>query len=254
MERSPCLVSNARQSATFPMFNHLPPELRIKIWQHAMPGARTVVIAASGEVQTPAAALDRALADLRNLEETWQSATQVPALLHVNAEARHEALKHYALSLAVGSAQPRIYVDFSRDTLFFGHSALRPDCSDLWSSTRDMNKIRSLAVVPEGAWRILRWKQADLKSIEKIVFVHDTEGLDLGSEPVLVEDASQELMRRIDEDMDVLDETQVHEAQQCILDPVKKRMQAAQEELDTLMTILPTQWATKPTVSTGVFR
>lgn len=40
----------------------------------------------------------------------------------------------------------------------------------------------------------------------------------------------------------------------CKLDPIKKRILAAREELDVLMQVLPTQWYEEPAVSTAVFR
>ncbi|KAI0380835.1 hypothetical protein F5Y04DRAFT_92723 [Hypomontagnella monticulosa] len=255
------LASRIQSPTAFTRFRELPPELRIKIWQHAMPDPRTVVVKSpyARQKQTPRS-LEEAMSNPRNQEESWSSTTQIPALLHVNAEARYEALKHYKLSLGVGSTQPRIYVDFNRDTLFFGNSELKPECSSLWASTRDLNQVKHLAVVPEGAWRVLRWKKVDLNSLEKMIFVHDTDRLELGPLPQLVEDEPQDV------DTDLLEEQtrrlQELELQQepeesrenDTVDPMKKRIQAAREEIDTLMMVLPTQWEKEPVVSTAVFR
>lgn len=244
---------------TFSRFGELPPEIRIKIWQAAMPDARTVVVkspygrgntSASRPDATPKS-LDGAVVPLVDDAETWTSNTQIPALLHVNAEARHEALKHYTLSLGVGEHEPRIYVDFSRDTLFFGNAELKPECSSLWAATRDMDKVHRLAVVPEGAWRVLRWKKVDLNSLQKMIFVHNTEKLVLGPTPQLVEDDVdddiQELVERIE---------RAHESTTAATEEkaMKKRMQEAREELDGLMTVLPTQWEQEPAVATAVFK
>lgn len=262
------LLSPARGPQKFHKFSELPPELRIKIWQDAMPAARTVVVqspfARRREEPAPTS-LDGAL-PLQDSAETWRSNTQIPALLHVNAEARHEALKRYQLSLAAGEHAPRIYVDFSRDTIFFGQSELKPECSSLWGTTKDLVKVQRLAVVPEGAWRVLRWGQGDLNSLEKIIFVHDTDKVHLGPTPQLAEDEGPQedleaIIRRIDEvdeepaalpeedgGDDDDDDAKPDE------DPLKKRMQAAREELDTLMMVLPTQWDKEPVVSTAVFQ
>ncbi|KAI1098949.1 hypothetical protein F4804DRAFT_101458 [Jackrogersella minutella] len=252
------LSSKSQGPTTFTKFNELPPELRIKIWQDAMPESRTVVVKSpyGRQGQTPKS-LEEAISESPDYEETWRSTTQIPALLHVNAEARYEALKHYQLSLGVGSLQPRIYVDFSRDTVFFGNSELKPECSPLWASTRDLDRVRRLAVVPEGAWRILRWKKVDLNSLEKMIFVHDTENLGLGPLPQLVEDEPQVTeVELLEEEIQRLEELQLQEELQenTTVDPMKKRMQAAREELDTLMMVLPTQWEKEPSVSTAVFR
>ncbi|KAI1449953.1 hypothetical protein F5Y02DRAFT_167654 [Annulohypoxylon stygium] len=252
------LSSRSQGPTTFPKFNELPPELRIKIFQYAMPDSRTVVIKSPHSKQRQTArSLEEAMYEQHDQEETWYSTTQIPALLHVNAEARYEALKHYKLSLGVGNAQPRIYVDFSRDTVFFGNSELKPECSDLWASTRDLDRVQRLAVVPEGAWRVLRWKKVDLNSLEKMIFVHDTEHFELSPLPQLVEDEPQSIESALlEEEVQRLDDLQLEEDLQdndCV-DPMKKRMQAAREELDTLMMVLPNQWEKEPTVSTAVFR
>ncbi|OTB11740.1 hypothetical protein K445DRAFT_26228 [Daldinia sp. EC12] len=259
MEGTLTRVSNKLQSpTTFNKFNQLPPELRIKIWQYAMPDPRTVVVKSPypGQKQTPRS-LEEGISDSYSQGETWYSNTQIPALLHVNAEARYEALKHYQLSLGVGGLQPRIYVDFSRDTLFFGNSELKPECSSLWASTQGLDQVQRLAVVPEGAWRALRWKKVDLNSLERIIFVHDTEKLELGPLPQLVEDEPQDIEAELLEgQVQRLEELELQqEAQENgTLDPMKKRMQAAREEIDTLMMVLPTQWEKEPALSTAVFR
>lgn len=255
------LLSPARGPQAFHKFNELPPELRIKIWQDATPAARTVVVQSpfTSRPEEPApTSLDGAL-PLQDSAETWRSNTQIPALLHVNAEARHEALKHYQLSLGAGEHQPRIYVDFSRDTIFFGQSALKPECSSMWAATKDLVKVQRLAVVPEGAWRVLRWGKGDLNSLEKIIFVHDTDKLRLGPTPQLAEDEGQEdleaIIRRIDEvDEEPAALPEEDSDAKSDEDPLKKRMQAAREELDTLMMVLPTQWDKEPVISTAVFQ
>ncbi|KAI1806413.1 hypothetical protein F4811DRAFT_147479 [Daldinia bambusicola] len=251
--------SKLQSPTTFNKFNELPPELRVKIWQYAMPDPRTVVVKSpySEQKQTPRS-LEEAISDPHSQGEAWYSNTQIPALLHVNAEARYEALKHYKLSLGVGSLQPRIYIDFSRDTLFFGNSELKPECSSLWASTLGLDEVQRLAVVPEGAWRVLRWKKVDLNSLQRIIFVHDTEKLELGPLPQLVEDEPQNIEAELLEGqvlrLEELQSQQEWQENGSILGPMKKRMQAAREEIDTLMMVLPTQWDMEPALSTAVFR
>ncbi|KAI1496772.1 hypothetical protein F5X99DRAFT_399142 [Biscogniauxia marginata] len=256
MEQNASLFTKPQGLTTFTKFNELPPELRIKIWQHAMPEARTVIVKSpfTRNQQTPKS-LDEAIIQTRDNQKTWQSTTQIPALLHVNSEARYEALKHYTLSFGVGNKEARIYVDFSRDTIFFGHEELKPECSSLWASTQDLNKVQQLAVVPEGAWRVLRWKKVDLNSLQKMIFVHDTDKVELGPLSQLIEDASQEeVIAELEEQIKLLDEAQVIGEPASIPESMKKRMQAAREELDGLTQVLPTQWEKKPAVSTAVFR
>ena len=101
----------AGPQSRFTLFPILPGELRLKIWEFALPGPRVVKIKApqllaSGSRQA-ASALD------------FTSACAVPALLHVNAEARAVALRHYELSFATDTFPPRINFCFERDTLHF---------------------------------------------------------------------------------------------------------------------------------------
>ncbi|KAI1266524.1 hypothetical protein F5Y18DRAFT_416363 [Xylariaceae sp. FL1019] len=262
MEQTSSLINKFHGATSFTKFNKLPPELRIKIWQHAMPDARTVVVKSpfSQQKQTPAS-LEDVLPKMYDDEQTWQSTTQIPALLHVNAEARYEALKHYSLSLAVGKRQPRIYVDFERDAVFFGNAEIKQECSHLWAETRDLEKIQRLAVVPEGAWRVLRWKKVDLDSLEKIIFVHDTDKMKPCSLPQLVEDDESEIETSLETELEqqikILEATATEEAEEVRppthKSPMKKRMQSARGELDTLMMVLPTQWQREPIITTAVF-
>ncbi|RYP63188.1 hypothetical protein DL769_007045 [Monosporascus sp. CRB-8-3] len=260
----------------FPMFKDLPPELRIRIWQHAMPEARTVVVESPFAIARNRAPRSLEEALLRtsdeNAQDTWRSTTKIPVLLHVNAEARHEALKRYRLSLGAGKAQPRIYVDFSRDTLFFGHAELKPECAKLWASTADLQKVQRLAIVPEGAWRVMRWQNAGMNALERIIFVHEADDVELGPQPQLVEDLAdmesvasaqaQDHLEGAESGERLRQEGGVRESgtslegclARCALDPGKKRMQSAREELDTLMKVLPTLWHREPAVSTAVFR
>ncbi|KAI0443943.1 hypothetical protein F4803DRAFT_289896 [Xylaria telfairii] len=251
MERTWPLSTNVQGATYFTQFRRLPAELRIMIWQFAMPDPRTVVIKSpfTRRKHIPTS-LDEALPQAQDREETWHSTTQVPALLHVNGEARYEALKHYSLSLGVGKGQPRVYVDFARDTVFFGAEELEPTCWPLWASMNDLNKVRRLAVVPQGAWRALRWKKVDLNSLEKLIFVHDSEEVNPGCLPRLVEDKPSEA-----ELSDEL-EWQTQQWEIAMLpqpDPKKQRIQEARDEFDTLKMILLVEWEKEPAVSTAVF-
>jgi hypothetical protein len=226
-----------------------------------MPEARTVVVKSPYRRRATTAALkslEEAVAQSKDDIETWSSNAKIPALLHVNCEARHEASMHYKLSLGVGDHPPRIYVDFARDTLFFGSSELKPECSSLWSSTKDFEKVRHLALVPEGAWRILRWKKAELNRLQKMIFVHDTEKLELGPTPQLVEDEAQDEDHEQQEELPGrTSEAQESETEATTLtedDATTKRILEAREELETLMLVLPTQWESQPAVATAVFK
>ncbi|KAI0143743.1 hypothetical protein GGR57DRAFT_495142 [Xylariaceae sp. FL1272] len=263
MEQTSTVITKLQRAASFTNFNKLPPELRIKIWQHAMPDARTVVVKSPfpQQKQTPAS-LEDALPQTFNEELTWQATTQLPALLHVNAEARHEALKRYTLSLGVGKCQPRIYVDFERDTIFFGNTEIKQECSPLWAETRGLDKVQRLAVVPEGSWRVLRWEKVDLVSLQKMIFVHDTDKVRLGPLSQLVEDDASEvemsLETELEQQIKTLEATAPEEAGEELtpvrVNPMKMRMESARAELDILMVVLTAQWERGPAITTAVFK
>ncbi|OBR11769.1 hypothetical protein CH63R_04065 [Colletotrichum higginsianum IMI 349063] len=73
---------------SFAPFPRLPPELRLKIWNHALP-PRTLLA----------------------------SHAPNPSLLSVNREARHEALRRYTLVRLNTWGDRRIYIDFQRDSI-----------------------------------------------------------------------------------------------------------------------------------------
>ncbi|TGJ81134.1 hypothetical protein E0Z10_g7623 [Xylaria hypoxylon] len=257
MEQTSTLTVNPHGATSFPKFRELPAELRIKVWQFAMPGARTVIIKSPHTRKNVPTSLDEALPQALDGEMTWQSTTRIPALLHVSAEARHEALKHYSLALGVDKAQPRVYIDFNRDTIFFGDAELTPECSPLWTKTNDLEKVRRLAVVPEGAWRALRWTNVDLTSLKTLIFVDDTEKIKPGCQAHLVEDepsvAELILQFQLEQQIQQL-ETTMAEVQLELENPMKQRIQAARDELDTLKMVLPVEWEKDLVVSTAVFR
>ncbi|KAI1188840.1 hypothetical protein F5B17DRAFT_245576 [Nemania serpens] len=256
MERTSSLLIKLQGATSFTKFRELPPELRIKVWQFAMPEARTVVIKSPHtRPEHQPTSLDEVLSQVPDTDWAWQSTTQIPALLHVNNEARYEALKHYSLSLGIGKAQPRVYIDFSRDTLFLGDAELKPDCSPLWAETKDLAKVRRLAVVPESAWRALRWLKVDVNSLQKLIFVHGSEKIKLGPLPQLVEDEQPEadLSLGLEHHMQQL-ETEMADSSPEQEDTKKQRIQAARDEFNTLKMVLPAHWEKEPTISTAVFR
>jgi len=143
---------------TFPQFGQLPVEIRLQIWEAAMPGPRAVMLRSphpgkfrsklfGGKKQDGAA------------QKAWRSSTRVPVLLHVNSEARAVALKWYRLSLATDAgadADPRIYIDFDRDYVSLSRAEMDAACDALWAATADLDRIRHLAVSYWGYDRFTR--------------------------------------------------------------------------------------------------
>jgi hypothetical protein len=80
----------------------------------------------------------------------YDSSTPVPAMLHACHESRVVALLHYELGMSSHLSGPRLYVDFTKDVIYFGESNLNRHLT-LSSIIRDMpekeiSKIRYLAM------------------------------------------------------------------------------------------------------------
>ena len=118
----------------FPQFRCLPTELRLRIWNYALPPRRTIAILERWRKR-----------DI--VEYTLTAESKNPALLFVNSEARSEALKHYRIAFeAICDATHAVYFDFAKDEL----SLVR--CSPDWvfrfpgSLMQDMEQVTSLAI------------------------------------------------------------------------------------------------------------
>jgi 2EXR family len=128
-------------SPTFTLFPKLAVELRLRIWELALPGPRLV------EMRSDACPRDN-------------SHRSTPSILHVCSESRAEALKWYtALPLGLASDPLRaVYVNFEIDTLYFSVDPA-DDWKNNWLWTEYglglehsmMNNVRFLAISSK-AW------------------------------------------------------------------------------------------------------
>jgi hypothetical protein len=100
------LILVGRVAKTFELFPNLPSELRIKIWQMAAPEPGFFTIKEGPGVSNQEGHI------------ILPSTRKFPAILMVNAEARHEALKIYRPFFGP-QLNKIIYFDKERDTLYF---------------------------------------------------------------------------------------------------------------------------------------
>lgn len=153
----------------FHLFPSLPPEIRTQIWAQACSQPRTIEVlqSRSGPI----------------LSSPYSSAP-IPAPLHVSRESRDEALNHYQLAFTnTLTASPGIYVNFTTDTIFFGH---RCDFFSLLKSARcgflrGLNEIRYLAVAALRYREIRNWDFDILKGVQEIVLTAHDGSLELGN-------------------------------------------------------------------------
>jgi hypothetical protein len=133
----------------FPKFLDLPTELRRQIWREAFPPPRIVELVdgpgRTGKLRA------------QQLVTPWITPAAPPVVLYVCRESRNEALRYYQLAFGRNSFEPRIYVDFARDIVYFGRGIRGDGTVDVNDSMEDFEKIRYMAVTPNCLGRLLNW-------------------------------------------------------------------------------------------------
>lgn len=95
-------------SENFPLFSHLPVELRSKIWKYASQEPRIVELCQMASDNS----------EWMNTDPFY-SPTPLPAVLSTSHESRNTALKYYPLSFPNSSNPPQIRYNPSVDILYF---------------------------------------------------------------------------------------------------------------------------------------
>jgi hypothetical protein len=113
---SQTLNQSEATEASFAFFPKLPIEIRQQIWKLNMPGPRIVNISHDPEGMR-IVELDQTESGRNPFWKAKANAGPVPALLHVNDEARSLLLKHYTLCFEKQTQGHPIYFDVARDTL-----------------------------------------------------------------------------------------------------------------------------------------
>ncbi|KAL4746107.1 hypothetical protein BDW72DRAFT_210724 [Aspergillus terricola var. indicus] len=142
----PATGPNPSPSQSFTLFPHLPTELRLQIWTLVLVSSlserRTVSITCHREVHPT---------NRRRYAKSFSTSTSIPALLHVNREARSEALRVYRPSFA---RIPTLYLE----------PQARIEASDPQHETRPQSQLETEEV---------QVKTADPRPIY-IAFNHET--------------------------------------------------------------------------------
>jgi len=100
---------------SFAHFPELPSELRIKIWEYALPGPR--ILGVGHEIRYRIG-YGRVIPTIVE----WRTSDPIPGILHACHESREEALKFYRPSFGIPLQEGKNYIDFSRETIYFGGS------------------------------------------------------------------------------------------------------------------------------------
>ncbi|KAL8376234.1 hypothetical protein RB595_007373 [Gaeumannomyces hyphopodioides] len=169
---------------SFPQFARLPAEIRLQIWEEALPGARAVMLrgpraapggALRGELELlvrgsrrrsrsaggdPRSRADADNDDGHRAARGWTSPTPPPAMLHACSESRAVALRRYSLVFATADDDDsnnnnsgRIYADLTRDVVCLSSGEVSGAAREaLWRRTRDLRRVRHLAVAAPACW------------------------------------------------------------------------------------------------------
>jgi 2EXR family len=137
---------------TFTLFPHLPFELRLKIWEHALSEPRTVTISCQREM------LDRE----RRFAKAFTSPTPPPSLLHTCRESRSEALSQYTPAFKTDTSEIYTYFSFSRDTLRCADSVLE------YMPTEETKRIETLVLEVRDAEYFGHFHMEVVKTMERL--------------------------------------------------------------------------------------
>ncbi|KAH8784373.1 hypothetical protein BGZ57DRAFT_925369 [Hyaloscypha finlandica] len=105
---TPTIPVEEPPSLKFTLFPKLPPELRNKIWEFALPGPRKITIETWDCVIVHV--------KLQHRHRQQQNKSDIPVTLHVCRDSRAIALKHYSLAFSYRLLRA-VYFDFEIDTL-----------------------------------------------------------------------------------------------------------------------------------------
>ncbi|KAH6682025.1 hypothetical protein B0J14DRAFT_695492 [Halenospora varia] len=159
---------------TFASFGKLPPELREKVWGFALPGPRVVQM----RIKLVVAKYSKHQRGFH-----LKSTTPVPSMLHTCSESRAIALQHYELGMGSHLSRGRTYIDFTKDTIYFGdvNESQGFTMASLLRDTpeKDLSKIRKLAV-SQNVWNSKPFCNVhvllDFRNLEELILVMEREG------------------------------------------------------------------------------
>lgn len=128
-----------RWTRSFRPFPKLPVELRMSIWQLALPKTRVLTIKRKQYTRVSGSGSAKL--------NGFAAPAQVPTILHVNREARSEALRYYQLSFGGCGAPATIYFDPRFDTVYFRSNYMRAiDLLAFLAGASNANTITSIAI------------------------------------------------------------------------------------------------------------
>lgn len=179
-----------RTPALFPNFSKLPYEIRAEIWRFACENPRIIEI----KLGRPGPITRRHWSN--HTPQPWISPTAPPIGLWVCQESRKETLRSVELAFGRDGFEPKIYVNFERDTIFFRELPDRDSWLGLTGYLLEehlsLMRIRSLAVGHNHIYNFL-WVLKEIHDVmlTEVVFVNaeiDDKPIRLGKTPMWAQD------------------------------------------------------------------
>ncbi|KAK3994764.1 hypothetical protein QBC44DRAFT_39746 [Cladorrhinum sp. PSN332] len=162
----------------FTLFRYLPAELRQQIWEEALSGPRVLML------ELPKAPFMLPYRSSRTVagflghggRNVFACSSPPPTLLHVNAESRAVALKHYRPGLAPrGHPNPRIYVSLERDVIGLSNEVMESaEGRNLFRLTPDLRMAKHVCLASGEAAGFLAGRQSHVLESVKDVAVVDS--------------------------------------------------------------------------------
>ncbi|CAG8981247.1 hypothetical protein HYALB_00003845 [Hymenoscyphus albidus] len=122
-------IKTSRPLTTFHKFSELPAEIRVQIWTEVMSWPHIIEIEYGPIVRNNENMLDTNCFGKHTIRRVCPNSRKPPAILHVNQEARGEALKVYQLrtldTRSPGHAEKEIYFNPKVDIVYLGEEACR---------------------------------------------------------------------------------------------------------------------------------
>lgn len=178
------------------LFSRLPTELRLKIWNYNLPQTRLVPIQCGSNWPS---SLEPSQSRL-SFNTGCTSPAVIPANLHVCAESRTEALKHYQLEFGFARGPGQVFFNPTRDVMYFGPRDGYMAADSQFNTCMSMcdpdqlATVRRIAINDALFWvdttyrsmtassltvELLRRLQSRMPGLEEIIFVpRDEESLD----------------------------------------------------------------------------
>jgi len=143
---------NMTSLQTFPLFARLPYELRVKIYEFALSGPRIVPVRYNRQ------------------HKQYTSDAPPPVLLHVCVESRRKFTSIYERLRLAQNFESSIWVDFTRDTLFFDNLDCSPEGDLALDLARSPQSQKVLyCAIDAQLWEVLRVFRPDTLGEVKIM-------------------------------------------------------------------------------------